>query len=333
MMYRFQEFARDLARFELRAHDAAIHLEPKSFELLELLVRNARRLVSKDEIFEQIWPGGFVTEPPLSGAIKSIRRALGDDGAAQKFIKTIRGRGFRFVAEVDHPGPLPSAQPISAPPPEPQLQAPPAIAMPPFDMLRADPGDTALAEAIPTELIAGLFRLKSLKVLARRSTAALPVTTRACPIPSSKIAISASGRTNRAICKTRSILRRQRSISTLMTPSATLFLGARIGSTRILPPRSAGVDRAITLNPKMPLRSMTAANSTRSSPSLIPVMRRGSPRHWIRSVFELTVVRPPADGTSMADARAARQWPSLRRGRQPPPVSNRPQCAPSSTAG
>ena len=61
--------------------------------------RTADRLVTKDEIIERIWNGRIVSEAALSSRIKAVRQAIGDDGAAQACIRTIRRRGFRVVAE------------------------------------------------------------------------------------------------------------------------------------------------------------------------------------------------------------------------------------------
>ena len=68
--------------------------------LLALLVENHDRLVSKNEIIERVWEGRAVSDAAISSRVKSARQALGDDGQAQRFIKTHHGRGFRFVADV-----------------------------------------------------------------------------------------------------------------------------------------------------------------------------------------------------------------------------------------
>jgi len=98
--YRFGRFELDLARAELRVDGAAQPLEPQVFALLVLLVENGERLVSKDEIVEKVWDGRIVSDSAIASRIKSARRALGDDGKAQRFIKTVHGRGVRFVAPV-----------------------------------------------------------------------------------------------------------------------------------------------------------------------------------------------------------------------------------------
>src|SRR5688572_8104408 len=100
VIYRFAEFELDLARVELRAQGAVRALEPQVFALLSLLVENRDRLVSRDEILEKVWDGKVVSDSALASRIKSVRQALGDDGKSQRFIRTLHGQGFRFVADV-----------------------------------------------------------------------------------------------------------------------------------------------------------------------------------------------------------------------------------------
>lgn len=168
MVYTFATFELDEPRMELRDGGAPIHLEPKNFELLRLLVANADRVVSKNEIFDTVWPGVFVTEASLSGAIKHIRKALGDDGRAQKYIRTVHGTGFRFVGALSGAAPVSPARAEDAP--ALAEAGPPVIAVLPFTLLGTAATDTAIAEAIPTEIIVALSRLRALKVIARGSS-------------------------------------------------------------------------------------------------------------------------------------------------------------------
>ena len=100
MLYRFGDFELDLDRFELRARGERVPLEPQVFALLALLVDARDRAVTKAEIFEKVWDGRPVTDAALASRVKSARQALGDDGRAQRYIRTIHGRGLRFVAQV-----------------------------------------------------------------------------------------------------------------------------------------------------------------------------------------------------------------------------------------
>jgi len=100
MIYQFDQFELDIARFELREEGAVQPLEPQVFGLLAYLIENRERLVPKNELFEKLWDGRVVTDSALTSRIKSARQVLGDSGKTQQFIKTIHGKGFRFVADV-----------------------------------------------------------------------------------------------------------------------------------------------------------------------------------------------------------------------------------------
>lgn len=76
-------------------------IEPRAFDLLVYLIENRDRVVHRDELLDQVWAGLTVSESALSSRIKDARSAIGDDGTAQKLIKTFHGRGFRFVGAVD----------------------------------------------------------------------------------------------------------------------------------------------------------------------------------------------------------------------------------------
>jgi DNA-binding winged helix-turn-helix (wHTH) protein len=100
MIYHFDQFELDVDRFELREEGAVQPLEPQVFTLLAYLIEYRERLVPKNELFEKLWDGRVVTDSTLTSRIKSARQALGDSGKAQRFIKTIHGKGFRFIADV-----------------------------------------------------------------------------------------------------------------------------------------------------------------------------------------------------------------------------------------
>lgn len=96
---RFDRFTLDSADGRLRADGVDVELRPKSFDVLRLLVQNAGRLVSKDEMARVVWPNVVATDDSLVQCISDVRKALGDDG--QRFIKTVPRRGYVFVAEVE----------------------------------------------------------------------------------------------------------------------------------------------------------------------------------------------------------------------------------------
>mgnify|MGYP001251350211 CR=1 FL=1 len=174
MLYRFDRFELDLGKGELRAGGRLSPLEPQVFALLAFLVEHRERLVSRDEILEKVWDGRIVSDSALSSRVKSARKALGDDGRSQRFIRTLHGRGFRFVAEVrtgDAPGSLAAVPHLPAGPAAvPTEGARPSIAVLPFDILGPPGRYATVAEALPHELITELARLRWLLVTARGSS-------------------------------------------------------------------------------------------------------------------------------------------------------------------
>ena len=99
-MWRFGDFVLDTARYELRRGDDAVRVEPQVFDVLTHLVSNHERFVTKEELFDTVWGGRFVGEAALTSRIKAARHALGDDGESQRYIRTVRGRGYQFVGTI-----------------------------------------------------------------------------------------------------------------------------------------------------------------------------------------------------------------------------------------
>jgi TolB-like protein/DNA-binding winged helix-turn-helix (wHTH) protein len=168
MLYRFGPFELDLARAELRADGNPRPLEPQVFALLALLVENRERLVSRDELIEKVWDGRIVTDSAIASRVKSARQALGDNGEAQRFIRTIHRKGFRFVAEVKaSPAGAPAVATIDV---LPDRVARPSIAVLPFRLVGDAGRYAAIADALPHDLILELSRLRWLFVTARGSS-------------------------------------------------------------------------------------------------------------------------------------------------------------------
>lgn len=104
MVYEFGEFALDRKRHELRRGGKPQHLEPQVYAVLCHLVEQRDRLVTSKELIDAVWGHRFVTPGTLNSRIKALRQALGDDGARQHVIQTVRGRGFRLGVEVREVG-------------------------------------------------------------------------------------------------------------------------------------------------------------------------------------------------------------------------------------
>ena len=87
-------------QFSVTRDGQPISVEPKVFDLLVFLIRHRDRLITRDQLFDELWPDRVVSENVLSNEIKLARAVLGDDGNQQKYIRTVRGRGYQFVGEV-----------------------------------------------------------------------------------------------------------------------------------------------------------------------------------------------------------------------------------------
>lgn len=109
----FGEFALDTARRELLCRGAPVHLTPKAFELLQLLLERRPAAVSKAEIHDRIWPGTFVSDVNLATLVFEIRSAIGDDPHAPRYIRTVRGYGYAFCDAVTwSPAATPPGSPV-----------------------------------------------------------------------------------------------------------------------------------------------------------------------------------------------------------------------------
>ena len=98
--FRFEDLELDTAAFELRRAGEAVRVEPQVFGVLACLVARHERLVSKDELLDEVWGTRFVSDATVASRVKAARRAIGDDGVGQRLIRTVTGRGYRFVAPV-----------------------------------------------------------------------------------------------------------------------------------------------------------------------------------------------------------------------------------------
>ena len=101
MTYRFESFELDADRYELRRDGEAVRMEPQVFDVLAYLVQNHDRLVPKDELLDKVWGDKYISEAAVNSRLMAARRAVGDSGKEQRLIKTMHGRGFRFVGEIN----------------------------------------------------------------------------------------------------------------------------------------------------------------------------------------------------------------------------------------
>ena len=99
MRLSFGNFAIDFGERRMLSGDREIHLTPKAFDLLRLLIENRPKALSKQEIFERLWPGTFVSENNLAALIADLRATLGDQAAEPRFIRTVYAYGYAFVGD------------------------------------------------------------------------------------------------------------------------------------------------------------------------------------------------------------------------------------------
>ena len=100
MRYLFEEYALDTDRRELHRGADVVSVAPQVFDLLDFLIRNRERVVSKDNVIDAIWNGRSVSDAALTTRLNAARSAIGDSGEEQRLIKTLPRRGFRFVGVV-----------------------------------------------------------------------------------------------------------------------------------------------------------------------------------------------------------------------------------------
>ena len=98
--FQFEDFELQMDNFELFHQGESVDLEPQELSVLACLVRHADTLVTKEDLLEEVWGHQHVTDSAIATRIKGVRRALNDDGRQQRLVKTIHGKGFRFVGEV-----------------------------------------------------------------------------------------------------------------------------------------------------------------------------------------------------------------------------------------
>ena len=145
-----------------------VHLTPKALALLSYMADRPGEVITKDQLFNAVWPEVSVGDAALVTCIQELRRALKDDARRPRFIETLHRRGYRFV------GKLAETSPTSANARATQSALPlpdrPSIAVLPFANMSEDPDQEHFADGISEDLITGLSRIHWLFVIARNST-------------------------------------------------------------------------------------------------------------------------------------------------------------------
>ena len=150
MRYVFGDYVLDTLCYKLRQAGSVVPLRPKVFHVLAYILTHHDRVVLKHELLEHLWPGQYVGDAALNYSIMEVRKALGDDGHIQRLLRTVRERGYRFVALVEVQDQMPSAnawqavRSLAAEATGPELPpTPPAVGFP----TAADPTNPAVPDA------------------------------------------------------------------------------------------------------------------------------------------------------------------------------------------
>ncbi len=107
MIYVFYQWELDIRLYELRCAGTSVKLEPQVFNVLAYLIQHRDHVVPRQELLVRLWPNQFIGDSALERCIMAARKAVGDSGSAQRVIKTLHRRGYRFVAPVQEYRPNP----------------------------------------------------------------------------------------------------------------------------------------------------------------------------------------------------------------------------------
>ena len=165
MRYEFLDFVLDLNSLQLRRGRKAVHVEPQVFNLIVYLIEKRERVVSKNELIGAVWNGRVIADSTFTSRINAARRALGDDGRAQRVIQTVQRRGFRFVAALRT---APDASPDIARSVDGAIEdrsARPSVAVLPFRYLGLDPNQDFVIDGLTEDIINALSKFRNLFVI------------------------------------------------------------------------------------------------------------------------------------------------------------------------
>ena len=166
MDHAFENCVLDEQRRELRRDGLVVPIEPQVFDLLEYLIRNRERVVSRDDLIAGVWKGRIVSDTTLSSRINAVRSAIGDNGRSQRLIKTLSKKGIRFVGAVSVREPSDQVQSTSSV----VSAGKPSIAVLPFANLSGKSDQDYLCDGIVEDITIELSRFSDLFVIARNSS-------------------------------------------------------------------------------------------------------------------------------------------------------------------
>lgn len=168
MRFLFEDYALDTDRRELQRATDVVVVTPQVFDLLEYLIRNRERVVSKDDLINAVWNGRIVSDAALTTRLNAARSAIGDTGEKQHLIRTLPRKGFRFVGAVQEAR-RPANKAAGAV--ERTGDAPPrlSIVVLPFANLSGDREQDYFVDGVTESLTTDLSRIIGSFVIARNS--------------------------------------------------------------------------------------------------------------------------------------------------------------------
>jgi len=173
LRYLFEEYAFDTDRRELYRGADVVSIAPQVFDLLDYLIRNRERVVSKDELITAIWNGRSVSDAALTTRLNAARSAINDTGEKQRLIKTLARKGFRFVGAVqEQRHAIPQVGSLARNDDTTQRAfAPPrlSIVVLPFVNLSGDPEQDYFVDGVTENLATDLSRISGAFIIARNT--------------------------------------------------------------------------------------------------------------------------------------------------------------------
>jgi TolB-like protein/Tfp pilus assembly protein PilF len=170
LRYHFEDHTLDTDRRELRRGADLIALAPQVFDLLQYLIHNRDRVISKDDIISAIWNGRVVSDAALTTRLNAARTAVGDSGEKQHLIKTLPRRGFRFIGTVHED------QGLTVAPAHGRIDTPPLASAPrlsivvlPFANIGGDAEQDYFADGVTESLTTDLSRISGSFVIGRHT--------------------------------------------------------------------------------------------------------------------------------------------------------------------
>jgi TolB-like protein len=156
-IFRFGDFELDVGGYELRRRGKPVRLERHPMDLLIHLVEHRNELVSRSDIVGRLWGEGvFVdVETGVNTAISKVRQALRDSTDSPRFVETVSGKGYRFIATVTPPRTEPGAAPQTSAQPESRVM----LAVLPFENLSGNPDQEYFSDGLTEETISYLGRM------------------------------------------------------------------------------------------------------------------------------------------------------------------------------